>query len=58
MAAPALARPLLEAMRPHARPGDTGTKMVVADDDGVEAALVAAGAEVRMRTVHFVGPLG
>lgn len=58
VAAPALARPLLEAMRPHARPGDAEVKMVLADDDGGEPTLVAAGAEVRMRTVHFVGPLG
>lgn len=58
VAAPALARPLLEAMRPYARPADTEVKLVVSDDDGVEATLLSAGAEVRMRSVHFVGALG
>ncbi|MBI2396002.1 MAG: GNAT family N-acetyltransferase [Deltaproteobacteria bacterium] len=58
VAAPELARPLLQAIRPHARPGDLQAKMVLFDREGAEAALVAAGGVVRMRTLHLVGPLG
>lgn len=57
VAAPTLARPLLEALRPHARPGVDAVGLVVEDDDALAALLVAAGATVRARMVQYEGPL-
>jgi hypothetical protein len=56
-ARPGLAAPLLRAIAPHARPGDTSLQVVVERDDALVDALRAAGAEIRMRLVHYIGPL-
>jgi GNAT superfamily N-acetyltransferase len=57
VARPALAAPLLRAIAPHARPGDASLQVVVEHDDALTDALLGAGAEVRMRLVHYIGPL-
>lgn len=57
VARPSLARPLLEALAPHARPGDLDLQIVVEDDDALTDALLAAGAQVRLRMLHYRGPL-
>lgn len=54
---PALAGPLLRALAPHARPGDLDLQIVIEDDDDLADALIVAGALVRMRLLHYVGPL-
>jgi GNAT superfamily N-acetyltransferase len=54
---PSLARPLLAAIRPHARPGEAALRLVVDDDDPLTAALVAAGASVTREYLHLRGPL-
>jgi ribosomal protein S18 acetylase RimI-like enzyme len=54
---PALAAPLLRALAPHARPGDLDLQVVIEDDDDLADALIAAGAVVRMRLLHYAGPL-
>jgi GNAT superfamily N-acetyltransferase len=54
---PALAAPLLRALAPHARPGDLDLQIVIEDDDALADALIAAGATVRMRLLHYAGPL-
>lgn len=56
-ARPALAAPLLRALVPHARPGDLDLQVVIEDDDDLGNTLVAAGAVVRMRLLHYAGPL-
>lgn len=57
VARPALARTLLDALAPHARPGDLDLQLVIEDDDALTEALIAAGAEVRLRLLHYAGPL-
>jgi GNAT superfamily N-acetyltransferase len=57
LAEPALARPLLEEMQRHARPGLGYTQVVVEDDAALTALLCQAGAEVRERIVHYEGSL-
>ena len=54
---PTLAKPLLRALAPHARPGDLDLQVVIEDDDALTEALIAAGAEVRQRLLHYAGPL-
>lgn len=54
---PALAGALLHAIRPYARPDDTQVNLVVEHHDALAEALVAAGAEVRLRLLHYIGPL-
>jgi ribosomal protein S18 acetylase RimI-like enzyme len=54
---PALAAPLLRALAPHVRPGDLDLQVVIEDDDDLAGALIAAGAVVRMRLLHYAGPL-
>ncbi len=56
-ARPAFAAPLLRALAPHALPGDRDLQIVLEDDDALCEALVAAGAEVRLRLLHYAGPL-
>jgi len=56
-ARPACARVLLEGLRPHARPGDSWLGVAVENNDALVDALVAAGAEVRMRILHYRGEL-
>lgn len=51
------ARALLEAMRSHARAEYDFVRIVIEDDEGLARALVGAGAEVVMQTIHMVGPL-
>jgi GNAT superfamily N-acetyltransferase len=57
VARPALAGALLRAVRPHARPDDTQVNLVVEHHDELVGALIAAGAEVRLRLIHYIGPL-
>src|SRR5690606_37505765 len=54
---PDLALPLLRAIRPHARPTDTSVNVMVDVHLDVAAALVAAGAIVRLEVVHMKGPI-
>ena len=57
VAQPGLAGAMLRAVRPHARPEDTQVNVVVEHHDALADALVAAGAEVRVRLLHYIGPL-
>jgi GNAT superfamily N-acetyltransferase len=54
---PALARALLEALRPHARPGDREVGLVIEDDDATVAVVRAAGAALKFEMLHMQGPL-
>lgn len=54
---PALAAPLLRALAQHARPGDLELQVVIEDNDALVEALLAAGAIVRMRLLHYAGPM-
>lgn len=54
---PGLAAPLLHALAPHASPGDPEIKLVIEHDEALSAALIAAGAEVHLRLLHYAGPL-
>jgi ribosomal-protein-alanine N-acetyltransferase len=58
VARPELAAPLLDGVRPHARPEDEHVLVTVADHDALAAALLAAGAELRLDILHMEGPLG
>lgn len=49
------ARALLEGMRAHSLPGATWSGVVVEDDEALEAALLQAGATLRMRIEHYEG---
>ncbi|HEY0839923.1 MAG TPA: GNAT family N-acetyltransferase [Vulgatibacter sp.] len=55
-AEPALVRPLLDALRPHA-PAAVPHVMAVTEDPGVAEALVAGGAELRMELYRLSGPI-
>lgn len=57
VARPGLAAPLLRGLAPYARPGDPALKIVVEHDDTLSGALIAAGAEVDLRLLHYAGPL-
>lgn len=50
-------RPLLEAMRPLALPGQERVRVVIDDGDALVELLAAAGAEVTMRLLHLQGTL-
>jgi GNAT superfamily N-acetyltransferase len=54
---PAFALPLLRALRPHARAEHAFVNVVVEARPDVAAALLAAGATVRLETVHMRGDL-
>lgn len=54
---PALAGSLLRAIRPHARPDDPAVDVVIERDAALADALIAAGAELRQRLLHYAGPL-
>src|SRR6185437_13905338 len=56
VARPALAAPLLAALREHARPGDARIHLVV-EDDALTAALLAAGGEISFELFHMKGPI-
>ncbi len=56
VARPGLARPLLDALRPHARPG-SDMQLVVEDDEPLYARLLAAGAALRLEISHLRGDL-
>lgn len=56
VADPKLARPLLLALRPHARPG-TFMQLVAEDDDALHALLVSVGATLRLEIAHLRGDL-
>jgi GNAT superfamily N-acetyltransferase len=55
VARPTLAVHLLEATRRHARPEHDFTTLFVENAPELEAALVAAGAELSMQVLHMVG---
>ena len=57
VARPELALVLLRALRPYARPDDTFIGLVVEDQPALVDALLAAGAEVRLKTFHMKGSL-
>jgi ribosomal protein S18 acetylase RimI-like enzyme len=54
---PGLAAQLLDAMRPHARPGDAVVKLMIERDAPLTDVLRAAGAEVRIELFHMEGSL-
>jgi GNAT superfamily N-acetyltransferase len=57
VARPGLAAALLDAMRPHARPGDTFVRLVAENDEPLADAFRTAGARVRLETFHMEGEL-
>lgn len=57
VARPTLAATLLDALLPNVRTGDLHLQLVIEHDDALADTLIAAGAVVRMRTLHYVGPL-
>lgn len=57
VARPALARPLLDALLPHARPGDAELQLVIEDDAALVDTLLAAGAKIRLELLHYKGAL-
>lgn len=57
VAAPELARALLESLRPRARADDAWIQLVVEDDAATVAALVDAGASQKLAIVHMGGPI-
>jgi GNAT superfamily N-acetyltransferase len=57
VAAPELARQLLEAIAPHAREGDRWIQLVIEDDDATAAMLRAAGARLTLEIVHMGGAI-
>jgi hypothetical protein len=54
---PALAAPLLEAIRPHEPPDAPHMQVMVEDDEPLARALIEAGASVRLRALHMAGDL-
>ncbi|MDI1446838.1 GNAT family N-acetyltransferase [Polyangium sp. 6x1] len=57
VARPTLVKPLLEAVRPHARPEDDFTQVVVENDPATKRMLIDAGASVRMEIMNMEGPI-
>lgn len=57
VARPTLARPLLEGLRPLARPEHASVGVVAEGDEALVELLLAAGARIRFRFVHMVGDL-
>jgi GNAT superfamily N-acetyltransferase len=57
VARPSLAGTLLRALRPYALPEQGHMQVVTEDDDALEAMLLNAGAELRMRILHYEGAL-
>lgn len=57
VADPTLARPLFEAMRPHALPKYAHVGIVAEDDGALVRLLIERGAEVRLEIVHYEGDL-
>lgn len=55
VAAPELARPLLEATRRHARESDPWIQLVIEDDAATADALLAAGAQLKIAIMHMSG---
>jgi hypothetical protein len=55
VARPSLAAALLGALRPHAR--HTDVALVIDDDDATTDLLIANGANVKLRLLHYSGPL-
>lgn len=57
VAAPELAAPLLDAIRPHAPRAHEAVLVTVEDDDALAAALRAVGATVQLVGAHFRGEI-
>ena len=55
VAHPAYSAALLAGMRPHALPQHDSVGMFIENDDAAVAALVAAGATVRLEALHYHG---
>ena len=55
VAASALAAPLLEALRPYARPEPPYMQVVIEDDTALTHALIDAGATVQLSALHLRG---
>jgi len=53
---PGLAAPLLRSLAPHV-PADAVLKLVIERDAALCEALIAAGAAVDLRLLHYIGPL-
>jgi hypothetical protein len=54
---PTLAAALVGALRPHASTDRADFQLVIDNDDLLIDALVAVGADVRLRQVHYAGPV-
>lgn len=52
-----LARPMLEALRPHARPTDTYVRLVIENAPELSTLLLKAGAEIKVDLVRMEGEL-
>jgi GNAT superfamily N-acetyltransferase len=52
---PTLAAGLIRAVRPHAPVDWTELQLVVENDDALADVLVAAGAQVKLRLIHYAG---
>ena len=57
VAHPTLARPLFEAIQPHALPEHSHVGLVVEDDAALTDLLLQHGAEEKLRIVHYEGKL-
>lgn len=57
VSAPELARPLLEALAPHARPADPWIQLVIEGDESTAATLLSAGARGVLEIVHMGGTI-
>jgi GNAT superfamily N-acetyltransferase len=57
VAEPGFARPLLEALRPHALPQHEHLGLVIEDDAPLTSLLLAAGATPQLAIVHYRGDL-
>jgi hypothetical protein len=57
VARPTLASVLVDALMPHAFTGQLDFQIVVEHDEPLAEALIAAGGVVKMRLLHYSGPL-
>lgn len=55
VSAPYLAQPLLDGLRPHARPDLTHVQLVIEDDDHLAGLFIEHGAEIRLEFAHYKG---
>lgn len=55
VSAPYLTQPLLDGLRPYARPHHTHLQVVIEDDDHLASLLLEHGAELRLEIAHYKG---